>query len=201
MVTAPVKFKLTKLLLKGNCEPVWGTSSPFFKVQKLRCKDKMLVGTSPHPSHSKSYSLMNLKVYAYWKSLSTLRYVWGQFFSKFLPGVGSNGNPKEEGAMNGMIDFYLQTCLGWSYFDGQLFSDTKLESLGRKKILSVTSRHRENPRFLSSHSLPRSRWTGRRTGGNQGVHPTQMLARQQKMFQVLARDSTCILWDAEQRSR
>lgn len=35
--------------------------------------------------------------------------------------------------MNGMIDFYLQACLGWSYFDGQLFADTNLESLKKKK--------------------------------------------------------------------
>lgn len=35
--------------------------------------------------------------------------------------------------MNGMIDFYLQTCLGQSYFDGQLFVDAHMESLRRRK--------------------------------------------------------------------
>lgn len=35
--------------------------------------------------------------------------------------------------MNGMIDFYLQTCLGQSYFDGQLFVRAHMESLRRRK--------------------------------------------------------------------
>lgn len=32
-----------------------------------------------------------------------------------------------------MIDFYLQTCLGWSPSHSQLFSDTNLEALRRNK--------------------------------------------------------------------
>lgn len=60
--------------------------------------------------------------------------------------------------MNGMIDFYLQACLGWSYFDGQLFADTNLESLKKikkqNKKVSATSRHWENPRFPSLFTQP-----------------------------------------------
>lgn len=51
--------------------------------------------------------------------------------------------------MNGMIDFYLQTCLGRSPFHSQLFSDANLEALRRNKNPFSNLQTLGNPQILS----------------------------------------------------
>lgn len=79
--------------------------------------------------------------------------------------------------MNGMIDFYLQTCLGWSYSDAQLFSDTNLESWRRKiNTFSDLQTLGKTPDSLSLRTASQEAEQGSGGGEEWGIQPAQVLA-------------------------
>lgn len=125
-----------------------------------------------------------LKVGTYWKFLSTLSYVWGRFFSKFLPGVGRNGNLKSETTMNGMIDFIFMPAWAGPILMGN-FSQTltwnhKVEEQYFQGPPDI-GKTPDNPSLHTASQEADGRW-----GRELGCVPCSHLARSQKTFQVLA---------------
>lgn len=91
--------------------------------------------------------------------------------------------------MNGMIDFYLQTCLGQSYFDDQIFADINMESLRTKK----NTHFRLPPDIGKTPDFP-SLCTASNKQIESGIQPAQVLDYWQKIFQVQVQVSVNIPW-------